>query len=857
MPYPISTIATILNLSIKNESKVEHLVIDSRKIVHPKTSLFFALTTKRQDGHTFIQDVYNAGVKFFVVSKTYENPELTEAIFLRVDSVLQALQQIASYHRQHFNLPIIGITGSNGKTIVKEWLYELLREDYNIVRSPKSYNSQIGVPLSVWQINAQHDLAIFEAGISEPNEMRPLQQIIQPTIGIFTHLGDAHNDGFANEENKLQQKMQLFKGVEKLVMPSEVFVKYSSVISSDEGVKNLQLKNQSDFSGIASSAKAENLRNDELKNKVYTWGKEENNFLQILTIKKENSFTAIEAVCKKQGKESTQTTLSLKPLTLKFPFSDNPSIYNCLTCVCTMLMLGYEMEVIQQRILQLKPLDMRLQLQQAINNSYLINDSYTNDYSSFILGLDYLFANAGSYTTTVICSDFSSSDESVYTQLIQELKQRGVHQFIGVGEKMLKHQAAIKLVVKQSWFYPSTNNFIEQFSTSYLTKTFIYLKGARPFLFEKIAGILQHKTHQTVLEVNLTALVHNLKLYQQQLPPKTKLMAMVKAFSYGSGSAEIARVLQYNKVDYLAVAYTDEGVDLRKAGITLPIMVMNAEEDSFSNLVEYNLEPELYSFSILHKLTSFLQRQSIVAFPVHIKVNTGMNRLGFEVDDAQTLIDYFNSHNCFYIKSIFSHLVASGNNSFKDFTYQQQQKFSSFAQHIETGIGYTTLKHLANTGAINQDKNLAFDMVRLGIGLYGVDDAMPNLQAVASLKTTIAQIRKVKAGESIGYNRASILQKDRIIATIRIGYADGLNRQLSNGKGHVFINGMLAPIVGNICMDMTMIDVTEIPNLSEEDTVEVFGINLPVQQIATWSNTIAYETLSTINQRVKRIYIQE
>lgn len=818
MPYSIATIASILNLSVKAEGVIEHLVMDSRKIVHPTTSLFFAITSSRQDGHVFIPDVYNAGVRFFVVNKTYQNNYLPEAIFLNVENVIKALQQIASYHRQQFNLPIIGITGSNGKTIVKEWLYELLKEDYQIVRSPKSYNSQIGVPLSVWQIKPQHNLGIFEAGISVPNEMNALQQIIKPTIGIFTHLGDAHSSGFLSEQNKLQEKMNMFSEVEKLVMPFEIYEKV------------LQLKTKNNF-----------------QNNIYTWGKNATCFLQIQEITKHKTETNIAAFVN----NSTQK------IQLQIPFTDDPSIHNCITCWCTLLMMGFNNEIIQQRILHLKPLDMRLQLQQAINQSYFINDSYTNDYSSFLLGLDYLFANAHHTSTTIICSDFSSEDENIYEQLPNELKQRGVHQFIGIGDKMMKHQQAIKQAVKQAWFYPSTTIFLQQFSTSFLSKTSIYLKGARSFLFEKIAAVLQHKTHQTVLEVNLTALVHNLKLYQQKLPPKTKLMAMVKAFSYGSGSAEIARVLQYNKVDYLAVAYTDEGIDLRKAGISLPIMVMNVEEDSFTNLVEYNLEPEVYSFNILHKLTAYLQQQSIETFPIHLKVNTGMNRLGFEVKDAEALVHYLTINKSYFVKSIFSHLVASGNEAFQSFTKHQQQMFASFAVAIEKGMGYTTIKHLANTSAISQNESLAFNMVRLGIGLYGVDDAMPNLQTVASLKTTIAQLRKVKKGESVGYNKASILQKDSVIATIRIGYADGLSRQLSNGKGSVFVQNQLAPIVGNVCMDMTMIDVTHIPHISEEDMVEIFGTNLPVQQIAAWSNTIAYETLSTISQRVKRVYIQE
>lgn len=816
MAYSIQQIAKILQPELNTSSItiIKHLAIDSRKIIFPESTLFFALEGSRRDGHLFIEEVYNLGVRCFVVNNTFNEAKFTEAVFIKTSNTLAALQKLAAYHRQQFTYPVIGITGSNGKTIVKEWLYELLKDDYNIVRSPRSYNSQIGVPLSVWQMSAGNNLAIFEAGISQQGEMQHLQQIIQPTIGVFTMLGDAHSNGFLNQTHKAEEKAILFKTATSLVYesPNEVL---------------------------------QNISNKTVKH--FTWGNSSNN-LRITSIKKNDNKAVVQGV---YNNEAVQINL---------PFTHDAAVHNACTCWAILLLLGYNNTIIEQRMQLLQPLQMRMQLQTAVHGCYLLNDSYTIDADAFINGLDYLQANAGNSKTTVIVSDFPGvnyENTNVYQNLISEIKQRNISKFIGIGKVLNSLGTHFKQQGIEAFVYPDTESFLQQTSINSFNNEYIYLKGARSFRFEEIAQWLQQKNHQTVLEINLTALVHNLKYYQNLLNPSTKTMAMVKAFSYGSGTAEIARVLQYYKVDYLAVAYADEGVELRKAGISLPIMVLNIDEANFDTLVEYNLEPEIYSFPVYKSLHNYLLKEGVEYFPVHIKVNTGMNRLGFEVTDAEEVGKVLAAAKTMFVKSVFSHLVGSDDASLQNFTIEQDNLFVQFANIIQQHIQYPFIKHIANSAGIEHYTALQHNMVRLGIGLYGVSSSTQELQPVATLKTTIAQIRKVAKGNSVGYSRSSIVERDSNIATIRIGYADGLNRNLSNGKGKVFLHGQLAPIVGRVCMDMTMIDVTDIAEAKEGDEVEIFGKNILVQQLAQWSNTIAYETLSTISQRVKRVYVQE
>ncbi len=821
LKYTIQHIATIVqaNTVIVEDASIEYLLVDSRKIVFPSTTLFFALTGNRRDGHNFIKEVYERGIRNFVVTNGFDTTPFAQANFLMVTNTTEALQALAAYHRSQFNIPVIGITGSNGKTIVKEWLYQLLLPDYNIVRSPRSYNSQIGVPLSVWQINAQHTLGIFEAGISTTAEMEKLEKVIQPTVGIFTTLGNAHDEGFSSKAIKVAEKFKLFIHANKIVY------------AADDEL-------------LAPFVK------DTAKSTYFSWGSKQSASLQIINSKTTHNQTELTAFYQQQI------------IAITVPFVDEASIHNACTCWATLLLMQYSNAVIAQRMLQLQPVEMRMQLKKGINNCSVLNDSYSNDISSLGIALDYLKQQSSNQSTTVILSDILQSglkEEDLYKQVAQELQHRNVNRFIGIGKQLGTYQHFFKESIPQAAFFATTESFLQQNTHSFKDE-FILLKGARVFAFERINHWLEQKVHQTVMEINLTAMVHNLKQYQQQLQPATKLMAMVKAFSYGSGSAEVARLLQFHKVDYLAVAYADEGIELRKAGISLPIMVMNADEAGFDALLEYNLEPEIYSFNVYHAFHTYLQQQAIQHFPVHIKLNTGMNRLGFDADEVEHIAMLLQQHTSMVVKSVFSHLTSSESAEHDGFTQQQAALFMQGCNIIEKHIGYNFIKHIANTAGIFRHPNLQYDMVRLGIGLYGVDSAngkQIHLEPVATLKSTIAQIRNVKANDTIGYNRKGKVTIDSKIATIRIGYADGFSRKLSNGVGCIFINNTLAKVVGSVCMDMVMVDITNIPNVQEGDEVEIFGKHLPIQQVADWCGTISYEIMTSISQRVKRVYIEE
>ncbi|MFC4232191.1 bifunctional UDP-N-acetylmuramoyl-tripeptide:D-alanyl-D-alanine ligase/alanine racemase [Parasediminibacterium paludis] len=823
MPYSIKHIAQIISAScaVLEEASIVYLLIDSRKIVFPETSLFFALTGPRRDGHSYIHEVYKRGVRNFVVSQKIDTTLYPNANFLLVNDVLKALQTLASHHRSQFHYPVIGITGSNGKTIVKEWLYQLLQGEENIVRSPRSYNSQVGVPLSVWQMQRQHTLGIFEAGISTVGEMEALANIIQPTIGILTNIGEAHSEGFANDEEKLKEKLQLFTHCQQLVYCKDALPTGNNI----EALLNPSIQ-------------------------LFSWSKKDIATVQITSETRLLNQTEIFILYQE------------KSFSIFIPFTDTASIDNAISCICVMLLKGFEIATIQSRLLQLQPVEMRMQLKKGVNNTYILNDSYSNDLSSLSIALDYLKQQSGSANTTVILSDILQAgiaDDKLYVMVANELQQRHIHRFIGIGKVISKYHVVFNNI-QQTSFYNTTDDFLQQATHHQFSNDYILLKGARVFAFERINHWLEQKVHQTVMEINLSAMVHNVKQYQQKLLPTTKLMAMVKAFSYGSGSVEVARLLQFHKVDYLAVAYADEGVDLRKAGITLPIMVMNVDEAGFDALVDYNLEPEIYSFNIYNSFQQYLFQQGIQQFPIHIKFNTGMNRLGFEVDDVEILAKQLVKQQTFVVKTVFSHLVASESAEHDGFTQHQAILFNTACAVLEQQLPNRFIKHLANSSGIFRHPNLQYNMVRLGIGLYGVDSANGtelHLQPVATLKTTIAQIRTVKANDTVGYNRKGKVLRDSKIATIRIGYADGFNRQLGNGVGKVWLHHQLAPVIGNVCMDMVMIDVTDIVNVQEGDEVEVFGKHLPIQQVAVWCNTIAYEVMTTISQRVKRVYIEE
>lgn len=826
MRYSLNDITRIIDsTAVDVEGEIEHLLLDSRKVYTPATSLFFALKGPRRDGHQFIPELYKKAIRNFVVSEPIDKNLYPKANFLQVKDTLKALQQLAAHHRKQFHIPVIGITGSNGKTIVKEWLYQLLHEDYNIVRSPKSYNSQIGVPLSVWQMNEHNTLAIFEAGISTTGEMENLEKVIQPTIGVLTNIGDAHNEGFKNKKEKFKEKIRLFRNVEYVVC------------NSADDPKDKLVENT--------------------KGKIYTWGISADNEIQVVAIEKKQEFTAISLTGEPYGQRISQH------FNFSIPFTDNASVENAILCFTICYKLGLDMSKIATRMKQLYPVEMRMQLKKAINNCYIINDSYSNDISSLGIALDYLKQQAGRSTATVILSDILQSgldDKSLYKQIAAELKQRDVRRLIGIGEQVSGHFTYLQDAVAESSFYTSTEDFLDHVTSHQFRDEFILLKGARKFAFERISKWLEQRVHQTVLEINLNSVVHNLKQYQQVLQPATKLMAMVKAFAYGSGGAEIASVLQYHKVDYLGVAYADEGVELRKAGITLPVMVMNPEETTFDSIVDNNLEPEIYSFEILHAFHDFLEQQGIEHYPVHIEIETGMNRLGFDTKDMNRLGDFLSGASTINVQSVFSHLAASEEPGNDSFTGEQSMRFKNAADELQQKTGYSFKRHIANSAAILRHPQLQMDMVRLGIGLYGIDSSGSNqldLQPAATLKSTVAQLKHLKAGESVSYNRKGLLARDSVIATVRLGYADGYPRRLGNGAGKMYIKGQLAPVVGTVCMDMTMIDVTDIPDVKEGDDVIIFGKELSIQQLSEWAGTIPYEIMTGISQRVKRVYFEE
>ncbi len=829
--YNLSQIASVIKaktFSTNVDGTIEHILLDSRKLLFPATSIFFAMEGQRRKGGLFVEELYHKGVRCFVVDESFAETDqlkFPEAAFLQVTNVMQALHLLTAYHRQQFNIPVIGITGSNGKTIVKEWLYRLLQNDFNIVRSPKSYNSQIGVPLSVWQMNAGHTLGIFEAGISQPDEMQQLAKIIAPSIGVFTSIGEAHGEGFLNIRQKINEKLKLF-------VNSDVLVYCADNPDMNEAV----------------NAFKNNVRaGDDFE--LLSWSKKESATLQIVD-------TTID-------KGQTNVSAKWKDISFDFkiPFTDVASVENAITCCCVLLYLGIDIDTIAERMLQLMPVEMRLELKQGINNCSIINDSYSADINSLAIALDFLQQQKQHAKRTLILSDILQSGKSsgeLYADVAAILEQKNINRFIGIGSEISKQKNAFKNI-EETVFFASTAEFRQQFHSQHFYDETILLKGARFFEFEQISHLLEEKIHQTVLEINLNAITHNLNTYRQMLNPGVKLMAMVKAFSYGSGSFEIANLLQFNHVDYLAVAYADEGIELRKAGITLPIMVMNAEEITYDVLVHYNLEPELFSFGILSSFENYLKQSGIHNYPVHIKLDTGMRRLGFEQKDIESLCNRLQSTSVFKIQSVFSHLAASDADVHDAFTNAQTAAFLQGCNEIQKITGYTFIRHIANTSAIHRHKEMQLDMVRLGIGLYGIDadvNIQQQLKNVTTLKTTVSQIKKIKAGESIGYSRKGIATKDSEIATVRIGYADGYPRLLSNGVGKMMVHEKAVPVIGNVCMDMTMLDITGV-DVNEGDTVIVFGAGLSVSELAVSANSIPYEILTGISQRVKRVYFEE
>ena len=851
MKYAMEHIREIVQgefLQFRRNDPVEHLLLDSRRLIFPDTSLFFSLKGPRRNGSLFMEELYRRGVRNFVVEEspaahliagTGAAPEAAavtpgtaaaaatsfpEANIILVRDSLQALQELAAHHRRQFVLPVIGITGSNGKTIVKEWLNQLLEDEYHIVRSPKSYNSQIGVPLSVWQLKEAHELAIFEAGISRRGEMRRLSAILRPTIGLFTNIGEAHSEGFDSLADKAAEKLQLFEQAELLI--------YNKDQPATEKAIRAWLPAQ--------------------RPTLFSWGRAEDATLVILSMDQRGG-TATDITARYEG----------QTFSLAVPFTDDASLENILACVSVLLHFRQPVDSIRSKLQRLLPIAMRLELKNGINHCSIINDSYSADLSSLSIALDFLSQQQQHARRTVILSDFLESGlegSALYAEIGRALRQKQVDRLVGIGSRISAHADIIgQWFPGETVFYPSVDHFKKDLHHLHFRDETILIKGARVFEFEEIDRWLSEQIHQTVLEINLNAMAHNLRQYRQLLQPATKMMAMVKAFAYGSGSYEIANLLQFHGVDYLGVAYADEGVVLRKAGIHMPIMVMNTENSSFDSLVEYNLEPVIYSFPLLRSFDRWLKKEGLLSFPVHIELETGMNRLGFPLKELGELGPALQQA-AFKVQSVFSHLAASEEAQQDPFSRHQGSSYLAAVTKLQEFLPYPFLRHIANSAAIIRHPQLQLDMVRLGIGLYGIDSAdshQLDLLEVSTLKSTIAQIKSLHEGDTIGYNRRGIAGPHTRIATVRIGYADGYPRSLGNGNGKMWVKGRLAPVIGSVCMDMTMIDITGIPDLGEGDEVVVFGNELSVNQLAHWAQTIPYEILTGVSQRVKRVYFEE
>ncbi len=795
MNYTIEKITTLLGARRIGtaDAQIGWLLTDSRSLCFPEETLFFALKTARNDGHRYISDLYRRGVRNFVVSDLPADMR-PDANYLVVPSPLEALQRLAERHRDEFNIPVVGITGSNGKTMVKEWLYQVLSPDHVVTRSPKSYNSQIGVPLSVWLLNDQTEVGIFEAGISQLGEMDALHDIIQPTIGVLTSLGSAHQENFRSQEEKCMEKLKLFHDAKVLIYNAD-----------DDLVSRC-------------------IRRFGFKGKKIGWRREE--------------------------------LLSAYQL----PFYDEASITCSLAVAATALYLGVTPQQLAERMARLEPVAMRLEVKEGQHSCTLINDSYNSDINSLDIALDFMSRRVNDERRrTLILSDIFQSgkaDQELYHEVNALCIERNVGRLIGIGPRISANADVFSL--PSSIFFATTDDFLNSDLLQQLHDEVVLVKGARPFGFDRITERLEQKVHETILEVNLNAVVDNLNYYRSFLKPETKLVCMVKADAYGAGAVEVAKTLQDHRVDFLAVAVADEGVTLRHNGITQNIMVMNPEMTAFNTMFDYDLEPEVYSFRLMDALIRAAEKQGITGWPVHIKLDTGMHRLGFDPEhDMDELIRRLKSQNAIIPRSVFSHFVGSDSDDFDHFSAMQFQKFDEASRQLQAAFTHKILRHMDNSAAIEHFPERQLDMCRLGLGLYGVDPRDNRmLSTVSTLKTTILQLRHVPKDETVGYSRKGILKRDSVIAAIPIGYADGLNRHLGRGACYCLVNGQKAPYVGNICMDVAMIDVTDIP-CQEGDMVEIFGEHLPVTVLSDVLDTIPYEVLTSISNRVKKVYFQD
>jgi alanine racemase len=814
--WTLERLGVLLNGNLFGEKTllIDNLSIDSRTLTLPRGTLFVALTGEQHDGHNYIPDLYRRGIRAFLVSRIPDGSQFPGAGFCQVQNTLIALQELASARRREFEGEVLAITGSNGKTIVKEWIYQCLGDSIRIHKSPKSYNSQVGVPLSVWGIEEVHQLAVIEAGISQPGEMQKLHRVILPDAGIFTHFGTAHQEHFSSEEAKLREKLFLFNGCKKVICRADSKVGSRSIYSHLEG----------------------------LQSEIVDW--------------------SLQGPAKYRyritGRTSSGTSMALNlpgnAVRFNLPFYDDASLENALHVFTYCLEQGFSPEFVKKQAEKLEPVSMRLEILKGIMGSTLINDSYNSDTGGVLAALDLMGQQDSHMGRVVILSDLLQSgkkDRELYSEIATLLKTKEIDQFIGIGPALSENRLLFPL---SSLFYQDTESFLKRMDRTLFQEKTILIKGSRHFGFERITRELQLKTHQTRLETDLNAMVHNLNYFRSLLNEQVLTMAMVKALSYGSGNIEVAKLLQYHQVDYLAVAFIDEGVELRKAGIHLPIMVLNPQPSGFGSMLDYLLEPEIFNFRGVDALQHILHQRGITDYPVHVKLDTGMHRLGFEEDDLELLIPRLQDPG-FQVVSVFSHLAASGLPIHDAFTRRQIRHFDHMCTEMENALDSGFKKHILNSAGIERFPGAQYDMVRLGIGLHGIGN-YSSLKVVSSFKTSISQVRTIAAGESVGYERSGMTRVPSSIATIPVGYADGFQRSLGNGAGKVFVNGKAAPTIGEICMDMTMIDVTGL-EVMEGDVVELFGRQQPVSELARQAGTIPYEILTSVSERVKRVYLQE
>ena len=831
MKYSIEKVTTLIGARRIGEAdaQIGWLLTDSRSLCFPEETLFFALRSARNDGHRYIDDLYRRGVRNFVVDAKGMQEHYAEgtngmkdANFLIVPSPLAALQRLAERHRDEFNLPIVGITGSNGKTMVKEWLYQLLLPSQKIVRSPRSYNSQIGVPLSVWLLNEQTEVGIFEAGISQPGEMYALRDIIQPTIGVLTTLGPAHQENFRSMEEKCMEKLELMHDTEAMVYPSD-----NDIVS--RCIRRMNYKGEKISWSMCDEQAAFFVK-------------------EVKSLNAELSVPRSQITYIWQGEENCYT----------IPFIDEASIENSITCAAVALHMGLNPGQLADRMPKLEPVAMRLEVKQGQRGCVIINDSYNSDVNSLDIALDFMNRREAAKKTLVLSDIYQTgtTPEALYAQVSELAVKRGIDKFIGIGPELSAQ--ADKIQIADKAFFADVPHFLSSEAFAGLRNELILLKGARNFGFDLITEQLEQKVHETILEVNLNAVVENLNYYRSFLKPDTKMVCMIKADGYGAGAVEIAKTLQDHRVDYLAVAVADEGVTLRKAGITANIMIMNPEMTAFKTMFDYDLEPEVYSFRLLDALIKAARKEGITGWPVHIKFDTGMHRLGFDpVDDIFKLIDRLKHQTAIIPRSVFSHFVGSDSDGFDEFSAKQFALFQEGSEKLQAAFSHHILRHMDNSAGIEHFPERQMDMCRLGLGLYGVDPRDNRiLHTVSTLKTTILQMRHVPKGDTVGYSRKGTIERDSVIAAIPIGYADGLNRHLGNRHCYCLVNGQKAEYVGNICMDVAMIDVTDIP-CQEGDQVEIFGENLPVTVLSDTLDTIPYEVLTGVSNRVKRVYFQD